>query len=94
VGRRWGRGVGDGLGGGVGDCHLGIDARFDASPYREAAAKGIRRGEAFWIPDTNASTIRALEKRAVPSPEPTAWTTGHSEHRSGCAASAGKCELS
>ncbi|MFN0127435.1 MAG: N-acetyltransferase family protein [Verrucomicrobiales bacterium] len=45
--------------------HLGIDACFYAETYRHALAKGIRRGEASWILETNIPMRRALEKMGL-----------------------------
>jgi hypothetical protein len=42
--------------------HMGIDACFYCETYKNAHAKGMPRGEASWILETNTTMNRALEK--------------------------------
>lgn len=42
--------------------HMGIDACFYCETYKNAYAKGMPRGEASWILETNTTMNRALEK--------------------------------
>jgi len=42
--------------------HMGIDAAFYCETYKNAYAKGMPRGEASWILETNTAMNHALEK--------------------------------